>query len=385
MVDTYICEMPVGARRSVSFLYLAIAFAFAAPLRAQIVRETPQECSVEARQQGVMYGVIRDGGSRELLPGAVVSLYERGGRDPVVQLIGDERGAYLICAPPTGLDLLVQAHLAGHSGVPIELRLEEGELRRRDLEIYFGSPGAVRTDEGTLGRIIGTIVDHDTQQPIDAATLELVATEWQTLSDDRGVFVLEKVEPGQHVLRIHHIAYGDVMWPIAVPGVTTMDVRVELSAEAIALDPIVVTTVRSRQLEQQDFYERMEWSDRTGIGVFITAEEIEQIVPMRTTSLLAQLPQISLSCGQRARGCMVVTPGVRNTIPGFAGCAHPTVLVDGAKMIRSGRPQDTIDALVIPSEIAAIEVYTTASEIPAEFSGPDARCGVIVIWTKRGG
>lgn len=44
----------------------------------------------------------------------------------------------------------------------------------------------------------------------------------------------------------------------------------------------------------------------------------------------------------------------------------------------------TIDDYAFPSQVAAIEVYRRASELPLEFAGSDSRCGVVAIWTRRG-
>lgn len=44
--------------------------------------------------------------------------------------------------------------------------------------------------------------------------------------------------------------------------------------------------------------------------------------------------------------------------------------------------RDGMDNLVSPSEVAAIEVYRRASEMPAEYIGSDAQCGVVSIWTR---
>jgi len=45
-----------------------------------------------------------------------------------------------------------------------------------------------------------------------------------------------------------------------------------------------------------------------------------------------------------------------------------------------------LDDLISPNVIEAIEVYRSASQVPAEFggSGVFTRCGVVVIWTRRG-
>ena len=63
------------------------------------------------------------------------------------------------------------------------------------------------------------------------------------------------------------------------------------------------------------------------------------------------------------------------------------VYLDGNLVIRESearwvRPPESINDYVLPIEIAGIEVYRGAASLPAEFSGSDARCGAIVIWTK---
>ena len=50
------------------------------------------------------------------------------------------------------------------------------------------------------------------------------------------------------------------------------------------------------------------------------------------------------------------------------------------------RPEDIrIDDVVTPASIEGIEIFRGLSTVPAEFLSPDADCGVIAIWTRRGG
>ena len=42
-----------------------------------------------------------------------------------------------------------------------------------------------------------------------------------------------------------------------------------------------------------------------------------------------------------------------------------------------------VDDLVSPLDVEVIEVFRGLSSIPPEFLTPQARCGVVAIWTRR--
>jgi hypothetical protein len=44
-----------------------------------------------------------------------------------------------------------------------------------------------------------------------------------------------------------------------------------------------------------------------------------------------------------------------------------------------------LDDLATPTILEGIEIYRGASTIPPEFISPESRCGVIALWTRRGG
>jgi hypothetical protein len=59
---------------------------------------------------------------------------------------------------------------------------------------------------------------------------------------------------------------------------------------------------------------------------------------------------------------------------------NPVIWMDGVKI---GNDPVMFRDITGP-EIDAVEVYRGAAEVPGEFSGGDARCGVVVVWTRRG-
>lgn len=45
--------------------------------------------------------------------------------------------------------------------------------------------------------------------------------------------------------------------------------------------------------------------------------------------------------------------------------------------------QDLGIDIINPQDLIAVEVFRTIAEVPAEFGGHHARCGVVSVWTRR--
>jgi hypothetical protein len=50
----------------------------------------------------------------------------------------------------------------------------------------------------------------------------------------------------------------------------------------------------------------------------------------------------------------------------------------------AGADAPTIDDVVTPNVTEGIEVYRGVATVPPEILSPDAMCGVVAIWTRRG-
>ncbi|WP_419940990.1 hypothetical protein [Candidatus Palauibacter sp.] len=163
----------------------------------------------------------------------------------------------------------------------------------------------------------------------------------------------------------------------------------------MALEPLVATATRPRRLEIKGFYERKYWGELIAGGAFFTAEDIERRSPLRITHMIADAPGVRLAnCDMWGHGCKLYSTTHSR---GFSdqGCKL-NIYLDGNIAIRgskerwsltSGVPpeaqlRESINDLVLPTEIAGIEVYTGGASLPAEFGGRDSRCGAVAIWTK---
>ena len=60
------------------------------------------------------------------------------------------------------------------------------------------------------------------------------------------------------------------------------------------------------------------------------------------------------------------------------GTCRPSVVVDGVRV----QGYRSIDDLAQPFEIEGVEVYRSADQAPVEFTGLQAGCALVLIWTR---
>jgi hypothetical protein len=340
--------------------------------RGRTDRIDPEEvelCTPERDGGTAIEGVVRDEFTEVLLPGARVTARVRETREQrsarEVEVFADIEGRYRVCDVPRDGFVTLRASALDESREFQELTAD-APLIRRDLQLPVSGPG----------RMLGRVVDGQTKRPVSAASVAVSGTRFQTLTDEMGYFALDEVLPGDHLIEIRHLGYEPLVRPVSVFADRTLDVRVELSVNPIEVEPLVVTTLRNRRLELRGFYDRQRWGQRLGLGAFVSQEEIERRNPIRISHLIGDVQGIELNCRGSARGCQIgSTRGV--------GCDQLDVFINGSLALGRGRADGvSIDELVRPTEIAAMEVYPSAASVPAEFTGLSGRCGAIVIWTR---
>jgi len=311
-------------------------------------------------------GAVTDELTGVMLPRSTVTAWvtrSNGERDEEVT-IADDQGRYRFCALDPRYTVVVWAGFANRNGGTAMVEPQGPASLTRDLTVPISRPG----------RIVGRVLDLESGRPIGAADVFVGGSTPRAWSDEQGFFEIRDLSPGDHEIVVSHLGYGRAVDSVSVGSGGTTDVRTELSVDPIKLAPIVVSAARDPRLDARGFYDRRQWSERLGQGHFFTREDIERLAGARATSLVGQTPGIRTVCD--GSNCRLISSRA-------SGCRQVPVYLNGALAIGSAdRDSRGLDALVRLDELAAVEVYTSASSLPGDFAASSNRCGAIVLWTR---
>ncbi|MEY4608234.1 MAG: hypothetical protein RL625_451 [Gemmatimonadota bacterium] len=245
------------------------------------------------------------------------------------------------------------------------------------LVSLLGATGGRLAAQGAFATLKGVVTDAATQQPVTGVRVIIAATGRYATTDSIGVFELKEIPSG--VIRFFFTApgYPRTSVVLALAKGETMVQRFELeavTAEVAAgdsssrvqrLPATEVTAEPSRGVRYEDFERRL----KTGRGQYVTREVIEERAYNNLVDAVRGLRGVAIECGG-SRGCLV---RMARSLPG----CYPQYIVDG-------RPDNFFGPNVAVRDIEGIEVYSGASDVPGEFAGTDAGCGVVAIWTRNG-
>lgn len=238
------------------------------------------------------------------------------------------------------------------------------------------TPSPVDLSAQTPIEVTGVVLDAETRAGIPDVVLRVEGTDVSAASDDGGRFVLRGLEPGEWVLHVRHLAYGDHEHALTLGPDVTVRLEVRLAAQAIELAPLLVEAETVLDRERRT----------TGVSFReITREEIQRSIgtSRHLGDLIARsVPGMHLRQSNQFSGfdvCLEFRSAASISIVNRRPCNHPAVVVDG---VRISNPQYLYGQIGL-ANLHRIQVIPP-SEAGTRF-GTGSLYGVVLIETERPG
>lgn len=241
------------------------------------------------------------------------------------------------------------------------------------------------------GAIDGTVVDT-AGKGLTGVEVVILDTKQSARTNGGGAYRIDGVEAGGHVMRFRRVGLQPVTVTVEVAfnDITGADV---VMGSAHQLSTVQVKAKSGDiMVLPKEFVEHM----RTGMGHYMTQEDIEKRRALSTAELFSNIPGVTVRQGtipgsvvvESARGVnsILADPcvgGIPMYLNGFQAVGGR---IAGGGEAQNGRPETVARApiqsldVVAPGEISGIEVYAGPAGVPATV--PPSACGAIIIWTK---
>ena len=343
----------------------------------------PPSSAREAAAQELVSITVRvlDVITMDPIPGVAVTVASRGlSLQPGFQLETDDEGQFMVPSIAVGSYRLELSHPRYNPEVGDFTVVRAGGFTTT-ME-----PAGSSENELVTG-IVGVLTDAETGNLLSGVAVRTGRGQMGVFTGLRGEFLLDKLVPGQHVLEFSMIGYAPRADTIRVTTGRVTNVRVSLSVDPVALDPIEVSVER-REVKLQDvgFYHRR----HTGFGEYLDRQDIERRGPMEVTDLFTGMPGVEIYPDPfnglekyvvLRVGRLPIPAGPRDDgSPGYDRC-FPTVYIDGLLTSNGGTDPARLDSFLNTTAIAGMEVYTSEAGLPPQYAR-GTFCGVILIWTR---
>jgi len=229
---------------------------------------------------------------------------------------------------------------------------------------------AAHAQKGTA-QISGTVVDLASGAPVGNADIIHMSLGRLVISDSLGRYLFPGLPTGIVRLLVRARGFPPATVVVALASDESMIRLIQLDspaagrAAAQSLPGVPVKGATPPTPRFADFERRR----LTGRGQYVVREEIEKAGYASLQDAMRGLRGVNLDCGGNA-GCSI------RMARAPMRCA-PEYIVD-ERVDNDFGPNTPI------RDIDGIEVYTGPADVPGEFGGPNAGCGVIVVLTPAG-
>ncbi len=239
--------------------------------------------------------------------------------------------------------------------------------------LAIAAPTVARVAQAQHGRaqLSGMVVDVTSKAGVPDADIIQVDGGRTVVSDSLGRFAFPDLPSGIIRLLVRGRGFPAARVTLALAKDESMSRVIELDstsagrAAAQSLPSVAIVAPRPPMPRYVDFERRR----LTGRGQYLVSEDLERGGFSTLQDAMRGLRGVNLDCGGGS-GCNIrMARAPMRCLPEY--------VVD-ERVDNSFGPSTPI------RDIEGIEVYTGPSDVPGEFAGRTAGCGVVVIWTRSG-
>ncbi|WP_420127516.1 carboxypeptidase regulatory-like domain-containing protein [Longimicrobium sp.] len=238
-------------------------------------------------------------------------------------------------------------------------------------------------------RIDGIVIDDATGQPIPDAQVR-VHDGWagwrRRHADSVGNFSVTVGRLGVFRLQVRSPGYPDVAGQVVTGAFPYQNIEVRMRKGEQVRIPVTVLT-RTQQIpspRQLGFHHRL----RNGGGAYVTREQVSAVRPGYISDMIALTPGVLVRRTGRLGENRFLFARREAEGSGVQGVECPLRVLLDAQLVNSRSASGElepamVDYTVDQTLVDGIEIYLDPAAVPAEFHSPEARCGAVLIWTRR--
>jgi hypothetical protein len=212
--------------------------------------------------------------------------------------------------------------------------------------------------------LIGRVIDSEMGHPLPNAQVRIRGRQPHVTTDSLGQFRASQLRTGDAEVAIQLLGYAPGIFMVRLPDSGAVEKVFALDFTGHRLPEEVV---RARAEKLMARYLEFERRRQRKQGAFLRWDDLEKQGVGSVGDALRIVRGVRMQCNQQTFECFAVMARTPR--------CHPNWWIDGVE-VGSFHENTPI------RDVYGIEIYRGPGEIPGEYSGSNAACGVIVMWTK---
>ena len=210
----------------------------------------------------------------------------------------------------------------------------------------------------------GRVIDSEMGHPLVGATVRIRGGPPPVTTDSLGRFEARELAAGNAEVTIQLFGYAQGVFTLYLPpsGGVSQDFALDFTGANLPEE-----VVRARVDRLMPRYVDFEQRRQRGLGAYLRWDDLVKKGSSSVGDALRTVRGVRIQCNQQTFECFAVMTRTPQ--------CQPTWWIDGVE-VRSFHENTPI------RDIYGIEIYRGVGEVPGQFAGSNAACGVIVMWTK---